>query len=212
MVSQPGQSSQSALDLGGLETIDDDSFSILVNNQRIPVNLSGLKTLTSSQVTILTNRTSPFNVYFQGIQHIEPEIWSLLAPLEYIKFDYWLTQTPEYLEHHFDRKPNGNQQLDLRNIPIHLFTQMDLSEITQMYLTYLPELQTEHIEHLMKFEFESVKIPSYLLNSRLIEELQRWPYEDTVMKITLHDTPLEQLKGIEQIPCITIPCMKHRMY
>ena len=172
----------------------------MVNNQKRPVVLSGLKTLTASQVTILSNRTSQFNVIFRGIQHLEPELWSIVAPLEHLVFDYWLTQTPEYLEHHCERNPKGSQPLNLRNVPIQLFTQLDLSEITRMDLRYLPVMTSEHLGHLSQFEFEILEIPSYLLNSNLIQNLQQWSYPNTVLRIVVHDTPLEQLKGIEQIP------------
>lgn len=200
ILAQPGQSSTAPLQFNGLKAIDDESFTLIANSLKIGTQLNGLGTLTPSQIQILTNRTSTMRIQTDGIHYLNPEDWSKLAPLDHIKFPYWLSQTPAYLEHHFNRNPQGNIILNLRNVSLSLFQQIDFSDVPRMYLQHLPSLTTKHIDHLKQFEFESLIIPGQLLTKETIESLQQWPHRETVVEIDVMDTPLENLLGIEKIP------------
>jgi hypothetical protein len=200
ILAQPGQSSNAPLQFNGLNAIDDESFALIVNSLEIGTQLNGLATFTPSHIQILQNRTSTMPIQTDGIHYLNSEDWTKLAPLNHIKFPDWLSQTPTYLEHHFNRNPQGNIILDLGKVSLSLFQQIDFSDVPRMYLQHLPSLTVKHIDHLKQFEFENLTIPGHLLTKDTIESLQHWPHRETVVEIDVMDTPLENLLGIEKIP------------
>ena len=102
------------LELGGLQSIDEESLSILVNG-RHNVSLHGLRTLSLSQVNVLANRESNTTVSLDGLEEIESVVWGSLAPLNH-PLPLLAKTTPEYIDHHFNRKPTGPYNINFDGV------------------------------------------------------------------------------------------------
>ena len=187
------------LELNGLQSIDDESLSILVNGKH-NVTLNGLHTLNFSQVNILANRESDTTVILNGLEKIDSVVWESLAPLKQIHFPFWLKQQPEYIEHHFNRKPTGPYNINFDGVSTELFQEIDFSEVERLKLRTLDVFTPTHVNHLATFAFKHIDIPAYLLTPETILALSKWPHRETIFDIEVKDTPIETMKGLENLP------------
>jgi hypothetical protein len=164
------------------------------------VSLNNLKTLTPSQVEILSKRGVNGTVSLQGLEEIDANLWTELAPLKNVTPPKWLRERPEYIEHHINRKPGAYDGMDFRVIGLEIFEQIDFSEIERLYLTTLPEVSHAHIQHIAQFPLSEVIISATQLTPANIDALQQWPHRTTKLEIEVLDTPIPRLSGIESIP------------
>lgn len=187
------------LELNGLQSIDDESLSILVNGKH-NVTLNGLHTLNFSQVNILANRESDTTVSLGGLEAIDSVVWESLALLKHIHVPLWLKQQPEYIEHHFNRKPTGPYNINFGGVSTELFQEIDFSEVERLNLRTLDVFTPTHVNHLATFAFKHIDIPAYLLTPEAILALNKWPHRETIFDIEVKDTPIETMKGLENLP------------
>ena len=161
------------LELDGLQSIDEESLAILVN-ERHNVTLNGVRTLSLSQVNVLANRESNTTVSLGGLEEIDSVVWESLAPLKHIHFPFWLKQQPEYIEHHFNRKPTGPYNINFSGVSTELFQEIDFSKVERLNLSTLDVFTPTHVKHLATFPFTHIDIPAHLLTTDSIAALSKW--------------------------------------
>ena len=165
------------LELDGLQSIDDESLAILINGHH-DVTLNGIRTLSLSQVNVLANRDSNTIISLSGLQEIDAVVWGSLAPLKHIYFPFWLKQQPEYVEHHFNRKPTGPYNINFSGVSTELFKEIDFSQVERLNLGTLDVFTPTHVNHLSTFAFTHIDIPAHLLTRRYhYSESMRGPIE-----------------------------------
>ena len=191
------------LELDGLQSIDDESLAILANG-RHDVTLNGIRTLSLSQVNILANRDSNTIINLGGLEEMDSVVWGALAPLKHIHFPFWLKQQPEYVEHHFNRKPTGPYNINFSGVSTELFKEIDFSQVERLNLRTLDVFTPTHVNHLSTFAFTHIDIPAHLLTRDTITALGKWPHRNTIFNIEVKDTPIDNLNGLENLPVDTL--------
>ena len=131
-------------------------------------------------------------------------VWGSLAPLKHIHFPFWLKQQPEYVEHHFNRKPTGPYNINFSGVSTELFKEIDFSEVERLNLGTLDVFTPTHVNHLSTFAFTHIDIPAHLLTRDSITALNAWPHQETIFDIEVKDTPIENINGLESLPVDTL--------
>lgn len=176
--------------LGGLQSIDNQSLSILVHSPA-PLSLNGLTTLSMDQAKIIAERASqvqPNIIHLKGITHIEDDVLKVLSELSYVALPHWT------LQHVFPSNFLKNKEYSSFDIfSPERFAQLDFTDSERINLESVPNVTPEHIEHLSKYPIKTLYLHAWSLQPETIQHLIQWPHEQTEINIKVNDAPIEAL-------------------
>ena len=176
--------------LGGLQSIDNQSLSVLANSP-IHLSLNGLTTLSMDQANIISDRASqvqPNIIHLKGITHIEDDVLKVLSELPYVALPQWT------LQHVFPSKFLKNKDYSSFDIlSPERFAQLDFTDSERINLESVPNVTPKHIEHLSKYPIKTLYLHAWSLHPETIQRLIQWPHPQTEINIKVNDAPIGSL-------------------
>ena len=179
--------------LNGLQSIDDQNLSVLINSPA-HLSLGGLTTLSMEQAQIIAKRASQTNpniIHLKGITHIEDDALKILSKLPYVALPQWTlvhALSSKFL------KNKGYSSFEL--LSPERFSQLDFTERERVNLEYVPNVTPKHIEHLSKYPLKNLYLHAWSVRPETIQTLQKWPHEQTEINIKVNDAPLKSVLAL----------------